>query len=67
VPVRRLHGNRSYARFFELSLPDAWGFAVIASVVTAWGVVLRAIRRLRLPARLKQTFARIRKAGRVRL
>jgi cation-transporting ATPase E len=29
-------------RFYELTLPDAWGFALIAMVVLSWAVLLRS-------------------------
>ncbi|HEY7467584.1 MAG TPA: HAD-IC family P-type ATPase, partial [Dehalococcoidia bacterium] len=44
--------------FYELHLPDAWGFAMIALVVFAWAMVLRAVWRFDLPERVKSRFRR---------
>jgi cation-transporting ATPase E len=44
--------------FYELTLPDAWGFAVITLVVAAWAVGLRAVWRWDLPRRLRSRLRR---------
>jgi cation-transporting ATPase E len=38
--------------FYELVLPDAWGFALIGLVVFAWTVIVRAVWRFDLPGRV---------------
>jgi cation-transporting ATPase E len=42
--------------FYELVLPDAWGFAIIALVVMAWAFGLRAFWQFNPARRLRQTF-----------
>jgi len=46
-------------RFYELQLPDVWGFLIVAIVVAAWAAWLRAFWRLDLPGRLAAGGARI--------
>jgi cation-transporting ATPase E len=40
--------------FYELVLPDAWGFALIGLVIVAWAVILRSIWRGGAVSRLRQ-------------
>jgi cation-transporting ATPase E len=40
--------------FYELVLPDAWGFALIGLVIVAWAVILRSIWRGGAISRLRQ-------------
>jgi cation-transporting ATPase E len=47
-----------FRRFYELVLPDAWGFAVIALVVLAWAFIMRSIWRLDPLARFSRRFRR---------
>ena len=47
-------------RFYELDLPDLWGFLVIIMVVFAWAALVRAFWRLRLPAQLAKLKRNIR-------
>jgi cation-transporting ATPase E len=44
--------------FYELSLPDAWGFAMIGLVVLAWAVVVQAVWRVKPAARVRQLVRR---------
>ena len=47
-----------FRRFYELALPDAWGFAVVGLVVLAWAFVLRAVWRLDPAAKVRSRFRR---------
>ena len=40
--------------FYELKLPDVWGFAMIFLAIVAWGFSLRAVWRSDLPARFRR-------------
>jgi cation-transporting P-type ATPase E len=44
--------------FYELKLPNGWGFAVIALVVLAWAFTLRALWRFDLPAEVRKLLRR---------
>jgi cation-transporting ATPase E len=44
--------------FYELELPDAWGFAVIGFVIVGWAVALRAAWRLNLHQLLANVWRR---------
>jgi cation-transporting ATPase E len=46
--------------FYELKLPDVWGFMVIFLAVGAWAVALRAIWRFEAPPWLEESIARMR-------
>jgi cation-transporting ATPase E len=50
--------SRPLRRFYELELPDAWGFAVIAMVVAAWAMALRSVWRFDLPQRVRKRLGR---------
>ncbi|HLG10119.1 MAG TPA: HAD-IC family P-type ATPase [Dehalococcoidia bacterium] len=45
--------------FYELVLPDAWGLALIAMVVFAWMIMVRAVWRFDLPGRVSQLWRRV--------
>lgn len=47
-----------FRRFYELALPDAWGFAVVGLVVLAWAFVLRAVWRLDPATKVRSRFRR---------
>ncbi len=42
--------------FYELTLPDVWGFFMIALVIIAWAYSIRAVWRANLPARIRDRF-----------
>jgi cation-transporting P-type ATPase E len=44
--------------FFELVLPDAWGFAVIGLIVFSWAVVLQAVWRMDIGGALRRLLRR---------
>jgi hypothetical protein len=46
--------------FYELVLPDAWGFALIGLVIVAWAVILRNVWRGGAISRLKRALRRSR-------
>jgi cation-transporting ATPase E len=45
-------------KFYELVLPDAWGFALIGLVIVAWAVILRSVWRGGALSRLRKTLTR---------